>query len=93
MELVRIGRLSLRRPIGPKYMIVDVSAGNGADATYTVSYSDEHPHPGSIAYKDRGTDPALNTQIILRRVDAGTYLMGSPESELGRSQTGSRGSC
>lgn len=70
-------------------MIVDVSAGNGADATYTVSYSDEHPHPGSIAYKDRGTDPALNTQIILRRVDAGTYLMGSPESELGRSQTGS----
>ena len=82
-------RLSLRKPIGPKYMVVDISAGNGADATYSVSYSNVHPHPGPVTWQQHlAGEPCLSTQIILRRVDAGAYVMGSPESELGRNAKG-----
>lgn len=81
--------LSPHTPIGPKYMILDISAGNGDDAVYTVSYSETDPMPASMTWQQKDTTACVNTQIVLRRVEAGTYLMGSPETEAGRSDTGS----
>ncbi len=54
----------------PKYMVVDLITGG-------VSYMDIEPAGGwSDIYK--------TTKLVLRRIEPGTFVMGSPDSELGR---------
>ncbi len=58
------------------YMVIDLS--EGPDATsYPVEYYDEVPAGG-------WTDAYKTTKLVLRRIPAGTFMMGSPEDELGR---------
>ncbi len=58
------------------YLVVDLSRGAKAD-TYPVTYLSDVPKKGwSDEYK---TD-----KLVLRRIEPGTFVMGSPEGELGR---------
>jgi formylglycine-generating enzyme required for sulfatase activity len=60
------------------YCVVDLSAGPSA-SRYPVSFTDVEPDlvgSGNIKYK---TD-----HLVLRRIPAGTFTMGSPADELGR---------
>lgn len=61
----------------PKYMVVDMSGGSSA-AKFPISYLPEVPTGGwPIAYR--------GMYLLLRRIEGGTFMMGSPESEYGRS--------
>lgn len=63
--------------LGKKYMVIDISEGASDGATYAVSYLDEAPD-GTFA-----TSEYRLNKIVLRRIPAGTFLMGSPETETG----------
>jgi formylglycine-generating enzyme required for sulfatase activity len=64
-------------PVEPtgQYLVVDVSAGPDA-ASYPVTYLEGVPAGG-------WTDEFKTTKIVLRRIEAGTFTMGSPPGELG----------
>ena len=68
--------VSAKSPIGGKYMVIDVSAGTDAES-YGVSYLDEMPVGG-------WQNVHKTSKIVLRRIRAGTFLMGSPLDEGGR---------
>jgi formylglycine-generating enzyme required for sulfatase activity len=58
------------------YVIVDVSEGSTA-ISYPVTYTNAPPDGG-------WTDEYKTTKLVLRRIPAGTFAMGSPTNELGR---------
>lgn len=60
----------------PSYLVVDLSGGPTAEA-YPVSYFSAVP-PGGW------TDEHKTTKMVLRRIPAGAFAMGSPSGELGR---------
>lgn len=62
-----------------EYMIVDISKGSNSD-TFPFLFQN-HP-PQDL----RMNDVYRTTKMILRRIPAGNFLMGSPEDELGRSE-------
>ncbi len=58
------------------YCVIDISGGTNV-TSYSVSYLDAVPAGGwSDEYKTK--------KIVLRRIDAGSFMMGSPDSEVGR---------
>ena len=57
------------------YAVVDLSGGPDA-ASYPVRYSATGP--------DLNDDTCRTTELWLRRIPAGTFIMGSPEDEVGR---------
>ena len=61
----------------PLYCVVDLSAGANA-ASYPVTYMDALPSGGF------NTDTYKTTKLVLRRIEAGTFTMGSPSGESGR---------
>jgi formylglycine-generating enzyme required for sulfatase activity len=63
-----------RKPVD--YLIVDLSAGPSA-SIYPVSHQIAVPAGG-------WTDEHKTTKLVLRRIAAGTFAMGSPVGELGR---------
>lgn len=65
-----------------RYMIIDLSAGNLA-TQYPVSYTNCPPAGG-------WTEDYKRSKIVLRKVDAGSYLMGSHDAEPGRSSNESQ---
>lgn len=58
------------------YCVIDLSAGSGA-THFPVSYLDSVP-PGGW------TDDYKKTKLIFRRIEAGSFMMGSPSTETGR---------
>jgi formylglycine-generating enzyme required for sulfatase activity len=60
------------------YLVVDFSAGTNA-ASYPVSSLSTIPDPVPETYK--------TCKLLLRRIPAGTFTMGSPSDELGRSSS------
>ena len=58
------------------YMVVDLSEGPTA-ARYPVSYTTVEPDPDSDY-------TCISNKLWLKRVNAGTFMMGSPSSEIGR---------
>ena len=63
-------------PTAGDYMVIDLSAGPEA-ASYPVSTLAAAPAGG-------WTDEYKTTKLVLRRIPAGTFTMGSPTGELGR---------
>lgn len=62
------------------YMVIDLSAGSNAEK-YDVSYLNEVPEGGwSLEYK--------TTKLVLKLIPPGTFLMGSPDNELGHNWRG-----
>lgn len=61
---------------GAPYMVVDLSGGVDA-LEYPVSYLDSVPAGG-------WTDEYKTTKMVFRLIPPGTFLMGSPNGELGR---------
>ena len=59
------------------YCVVDLSAGANA-SSYPVTYLYEPPSGGF------NTDAYKTTKLVLRRIEAGTFTMGSPAGESGR---------
>ena len=68
--------VTARPVVGPEYIVVDLSNGSSA-ASYGVSTLDSHT--GGWAQ-----DPYKQTSLVLKRVRAGTFQMGSPTDEGGR---------
>jgi formylglycine-generating enzyme required for sulfatase activity len=66
--------LAVRPGTEDTYMVIDLSAGASA-ATYPVSYQTVLPEPIPDTYK--------TTQLVLRRIPAGTFMMGAPTNEPG----------
>jgi uncharacterized repeat protein (TIGR02543 family) len=58
-----------------KYLVIDLSGGATA-SSYPVSYLMEIPTGG-------WTDEYKTTKLVLRRIPAGSFTMGSPSGELG----------
>jgi formylglycine-generating enzyme required for sulfatase activity len=58
------------------YMVVDLAGGPSA-TSYPVSYLSVVPSGG-------WTDTYKTTNLVLRKIPAGTFIMGSPTNELGR---------
>ncbi len=57
------------------YVVMDLSGGSNA-ASYPIRYSSKGP--------DLSDNACRTTELWLRRIPAGTFLMGSPEDEAGR---------
>ena len=57
------------------YLVIDLSGGSTA-TSYPCRYTNSAP--------DLSSDACRTTELWLRRIPAGTFLMGSPEDELGR---------
>lgn len=66
------------------YMVIDLSAGIDA-SKYPVSFLDSEPPDG-------WSDEYKGDKLVLRRVEAGTFDMGSPEDEVGREYRSPKGS-
>ena len=63
--------------IASDYLVVDLSDGP-ASTNYPVSYTNAQPEGG---WKDEHK----TTKLVLRRIPGGSFTMGSPDNELGRS--------
>ena len=59
-----------------QYLVIDLSGGKDA-TSYPVSYLTDVPAGG-------WTDTYKTTKLVMRRIDPGTFTMGSPEGEVGR---------
>ena len=58
-----------------RYLVVDLSGGPNA-VSYPISWLDAEPQGG-------WTDEYKTTKLVLRRIPAGTFTMGSPTDEIG----------
>ena len=60
----------------PTYIVIDLSGGTNA-TRFAISYLDDVPEGG-------WTEEYKTTKLVLRKIEPGTFTMGSPEDELGR---------
>ena len=65
------------RAAAGEYLVVDLSGGPSA-SNYPVGYLSAVPSGG-------WTDEYKTTKLVMRKIQAGTFVMGSPTNELGRS--------
>jgi formylglycine-generating enzyme required for sulfatase activity len=67
---------SRRTAVAGDYLVIDLSGGPSA-SNYPVGYLSAVPSGG-------WTDEHKTTKLVLRKIPAGTFTMGSPTNELGR---------
>ena len=83
-------QLSLRKPVGKKYLVMNLGQGESGWQEY------DKTKPITIEYFDDAPSGGFNTatyrkfKIAFRRCRAGTYWMGSPETEDGRGENEKR---
>lgn len=75
-DQVRFKVTASETPTAGDYMVIDLSGGPSA-SSYPVSYLTSIPVGG-------WTDEYKTTKLVMRRIPAGTFTMGSPSGELGR---------
>ena len=63
-------------PTDKLYCVIDLSAGSEA-TSYPVTYLDSVP-------SGDWTDEYKTTKLVFRRIDAGDFMMGSPDNEVNR---------
>ena len=73
----RIAQSTMRVGTG-LYMVIDLSGGKGAEQ-FPVTYLNAEPVGG-------WTDEYKTTKLVLRRINPGSFIMGSPTNELGRAE-------
>jgi len=66
------------------FLVIDLEGDDGA-GHYPVTFTDTPPAGGW------NTDEYKTTKLVMRRIPAGTFTMGSPYDEIGRANTDSRG--
>ena len=71
-----IGFRLVTAPAADTYLVIDLSAGSEA-ASYPFSWRATPPAEG-------WTEEYKTTKLVLRKIPAGTFMMGAPEDELGR---------
>ncbi len=76
--LLICGFLSLSVSAFDEYLVIDVSAGQSTNS-YPVLYYNEGALLGSVTDDTYKTD-----KILLKKITAGTFMMGSPVNEVGR---------
>ena len=64
------------QPGSNTYMIIDLSEGTNA-TSFAVSYLDDEPDEG-------WTEEYKTAKMVLRKIEAGSFVMGSPDDEIGR---------
>lgn len=69
-------------PTDKLYCVIDLSGGSEA-TSYPVTYLDSVPAGG-------WTDEYKTTKLVLRRIEKGDFMMGSIDSEIGRSNNEDR---
>jgi formylglycine-generating enzyme required for sulfatase activity len=69
------------------YMVIDISSGS-AGPSYPVTYLDSPPADMLASYGGNHVNPYTTTKLVLRRIPAGTFIMGSPSDEWGRNSLG-----
>lgn len=67
-----------------RYMVIDLTKETST-GEYLITYLNEVPASG-------WTDEYKGDKLVLRRIEAGSFLMGSPESEVGREYRSDLGS-
>lgn len=73
--MARKSQTSLHKSSPGLYLVIDLSKGPGTKAGYAISFLDHQPEL---------TDDYKTSKILMRRVSAGNFMMGSPASEVGR---------
>lgn len=66
----------LIEPLEDTYLVIDLSAGSEA-ISYPFTYRAAPPAGG-------WTEEYKTTKLVLRKIQAGTFIMGSPDDEIGR---------
>lgn len=75
-------RIALTPTMEKKFMIVDLGSTELANSEERVSYTNEVIGTGTDAAGNRTWDDEYKTEkLVLRRVPAGTFVMGSPAGE------------
>jgi formylglycine-generating enzyme required for sulfatase activity len=70
------------RTVAGEYLVIDLSGGPSA-SNYPVGYLSAVPSGG-------WTDEYKTIKLVMRKIPAGTFIMGSPTNELGRYELGGR---
>jgi len=74
---LEVTAVPVAEPVRPLYVVVDLSGGANA-TSYPVHELYAAPAGGF------NTEEYKTTKLVVRRIDAGTFTMGSPEGEIGR---------
>ena len=75
--LIKVVATEQTPPGTGQYLVIDLSGGPEA-ATYPVSYLESEPEGG-------WTEEYKTTKMVLKLIGPGTFTMGSPDGELGKS--------
>ena len=73
---IKISAKEKPQPGSNTYMIIDLSEGTNA-TSFAVSYLDDEPDEG-------WTEEYKTAKMVLRKIEAGSFVMGSPDDEIGR---------
>ena len=65
--------------VGGPYVVIDVSGGPEAEVYPSTYFKSAQDIPHGVT-----NDLYKTTSLLLRRISAGTFMMGSPQGELGR---------
>jgi len=78
-ELLTLFRVNLTPALAPAYMIINLAKAKGEEGQFTYLYD-----WNTVWYDVTNHVENMTTNLVLRRIPAGSFTMGSPTGELGR---------